>query len=129
MHLARADFFITLFEVDLRFRKIDPHAPFTQKIPKTLNAFLLQNNFGERVFLRGNFIESFFQNSVFECELQQSCRYAIFLGTGEAAFEQLKGFSLLENIVENRHPIKATIHEKPPHIKTPEKKEVICALC
>ena len=60
MHLARADFFITLFEVDLRFRKIDPHAPFTQKIPETLNAFLLQNNFGERVFLRGNFIKSCF---------------------------------------------------------------------
>lgn len=82
-----------------------------------------------RIFFGGNFIESIFQKPVFERELPQSCRYAIFLGTGEAAFEQLKGFSLLENIVENRHPIKATIHEKPPHIKTPEKKEVVCALC
>lgn len=60
MHLARADFFITLFEVDLRFRKIDQRGLKTSRIYETLKAFFLQNNFGERVFLRGNFIKSSF---------------------------------------------------------------------
>lgn len=42
MHLARAEFCIFLFEVDLRFRKIDQRGLKTSRIYETLKAFFFQ---------------------------------------------------------------------------------------
>ena len=101
MHLARADFFITLFEVDLRFRKIDQRGLKTSRIYETLKAFFFQKYlWSANLFWRKFHKKLFFQKAFFECELLQSCRYAIFLGTGEVDLRR-KNLALLKIAVQN----------------------------
>ncbi|MBI0003917.1 hypothetical protein H3S80_07630 [Bartonella sp. M0177] len=91
--------------------KIDQRGLTTSRILKTLKAFSFQNNFGERVFLKQNFIEIFFQKAVFESELPQSCRYAIFLELERLLFNErtllcLKPLFIQADIHKNSSPQK-----------------------